>query len=42
MRENELGKSYLSQAKTQAMDRLELIVTELQHENNTLQTQNKS
>ena len=42
-RENELGKSYLSQAKTQAnVDRLELIVTELQHENNTLQTQNKS
>ena len=42
-RENELGKSYLAQAETQAMvDRLQLEVTELSHENNTLRGQTKS
>ena len=42
-RENELGKSYLAQAQTQAtVDRLQLIVTELQHENSTLKVENKS
>eukprot|EP01083_Nonionella_stella_P154422 497536_1 len=36
-REKELGKSYLDQAETQAkVDKLQLQITELQHENNTL------
>lgn len=42
-RESELSKSYLAQAETQAnVDRLQLIVSELQHENNTLKVENKS
>eukprot|EP00483_Globobulimina_turgida_P010251 UN10270 len=42
-RENELSKSYLSQAQTQAtVDKLDLNVTQLQYENNTLQIQTKS
>lgn len=42
-RESELGKSYLAQAETQAMvERLQLEVTELTHENSTLRGQTKS
>ena len=42
-REHELGKSYLAQAETQAMvERLQLEITELRHENSTLRGQTKS
>merc|ERR1712130_976409 len=42
-REDELAKSYLVHAETQAVvDKLDLERTELLHENNTLQTQTKS